>query len=86
MRIKYLFVFVFCMVITPFMVHADCNYERTAELSKLASNVNFSYTYMIEKDNIKYTVNAINIANDIYVKDNQSGIISKGSEFNFNLQ
>ena len=51
---------------TP-LVHAQCDYTRGAELSKLASNVKISYTYDTSSN---FNVVLTNITNDIYVTDN----------------
>lgn len=66
---KYLFITI-CFIFLPNIVKADCSYERLAELSRIAGNVNFSYTYDIDKKNRpNFNVNIVNVTKDIYVYD-----------------
>ncbi len=67
--IKYLFVSIILMMIFPIVTNAECNYERLAELSKIAGNVKLSYTYNVVDNKPIFTVNIVNVTNDIYVKD-----------------
>lgn len=84
-RINYVLMFALFMLVTPIMVSADCSNERLAELSKIAGNVQFSYSYAYDDDEvIRFSVNAINIADDIYIQESENRIISKGNEFNYN--
>lgn len=64
-KIFYIVLTLICM--SPFMVKADCDYQRLAELSKLASNVKVSYNY---DSNANFTVTLTNLTDDIYVTDN----------------
>ena len=67
---KYILVTIGIMFIIPFTVKADCSYEREAELSRIAANVQFSYTYTVDENGEPiFTVNINNLTNDIYVKD-----------------
>jgi len=73
---KYLFVFLGSLFMFPLVSNAACSYERQAELSKIASNVQFSYTYDESDSNgviMKIIVN--NITNDIYVKNSFDQIL-----------
>lgn len=66
---KYLFITI-CFIFLPSIVKADCSYERLAELSRIAGNVNFSYTYNLdEKNRPDFNVNIVNVTKDIYVYD-----------------
>ena len=65
-QIKYVIFALMCMCVTPLITHAECDYQRKAELSRMASNVQFSYTY---DENIDFTVNITNIIDDIYVSN-----------------
>ena len=79
--IKYLaFTFV-CLFMVPLITRAECDYQRQAELSRLASNVQFSYNYKIVNSSPEYTVNISNITNDIYVTDNLGNRFAGQSEF-----
>ncbi|MBR2833398.1 MAG: hypothetical protein IKE75_03085 [Bacilli bacterium] len=81
---KYL-LFIICLyVFIPFGVKADCDYSRTAELSKIAGNVQFSYGYDVNNAGTPdFSVYVTNITNDIYVRDNTTGVVSSGNEFVF---
>ena len=63
-QIKYVFFALICMCVTPLITHAECDYQRQAELSRLASNVQFSYNY---DSNMNFTINITNVTDDIYV-------------------
>lgn len=77
---KYLFVFLGSLFIFPLVSNAQCSYERQAELSKIAANVKFSYTYDVQEDRPNFTINITNITNDIYIKEQETGnIINKES-------
>lgn len=64
---KYLLIFVGSMFIFPTLSHAECSYERQAELSRIAGNVQASYNYSISGDRPEFVTNITNITNDIYV-------------------
>lgn len=64
---KYALVTIGIMFIIPFTVKADCSYEREAELSKIATNVQFSYTY---DDQANFTITMTNLTDDIYIINN----------------
>ena len=81
-----IFVFI-CM--TPFItkVSADCDYQRLAELSKIANNVKLSYNY---DSNANFTVTLTNLTNDIYVTYYNPGtlgtvMLSGATEQNVNV-
>ena len=83
-KIKYVLVLLTLIFAFPVIVKAECSYERQAELSKIASNVDLSYSY--EMDENKYpvfTVNATNLTNDIYIVDYVYGIKTSDPEYNF---
>ena len=72
------------MFVFPLVSNAECSYERQAELSRIASNIQLSYTYDVEEGGFPFfIVNAINITNDIYMADNTSGAIARNPEYNF---
>lgn len=71
-KINYLLVFLGCMLIFPLTSNAQCSYERQAELSRIAANVQFSYTYEIENNDSaipRFIITATNLTNDIYITD-----------------
>ena len=45
--IKYVVFTFICMIFVPLVSYADCDYQREAELSRIASNVQINYTYEI---------------------------------------
>lgn len=73
-RFRYILFFVFCMFLFPLFTRAECSYERVSDLSKMASNVQVSYTYEF-LDEIKYTVHITNLTNDLYVLDSSGSHI-----------
>lgn len=77
-KLKYIVVaLTFCLM--PNIVHADCSYERTAELSRIASNVQLSYTYEIG-ENVIFNVTLTNLTNDIYAEDENGNIVNGAGE------
>lgn len=64
-KIKYIVFAFLCMSVSPLMIFADCDYQRQAELSRLASNVQLSYLYN-DKD---FTIFMTNLTDDLYVVD-----------------
>lgn len=65
-QIKYMLCVLICMCVTPTFVHAKCDYQRQAELSRLASNVQVAYTF----DSVEFTVFVSNLTSDLYITDN----------------
>ena len=60
---------VFCLFLFPSISYAECDYQRTSELNKIASNVQFSYSYDVGDNNIpNIYLNISNITSDIYVE------------------
>ena len=76
-KVKYLFFAIVCMCVTPLITHAECDYQRLAELSRLASNVQFNYVY---NNNGEFTIYISNLTNDIYITDYYGRIINGGAE------
>ncbi len=71
----YSLVLFFCMFIFPTFVHAECSYERGAELSRIASNVQLSYNYKLEYG-LEYDVHITNLTNDVYAMDNFGNVFT----------
>lgn len=76
---KYLFVFLGSLFIFPLVSSAECSYERQAELSKIAANVKFSYTYDVSNSEPIFMVDISNVTNDIYVEDGYGEILTKNA-------
>ena len=64
-QIKYMLCVLICMCVTPTFVHAKCDYQRQAELSRIASNVQVAYTF----DSVEFTVFVSNLTSDLYITD-----------------
>lgn len=83
-KTKYvLFLIIVCLF--PNVVHADCSYERMAELSRIASNVQFSYDYEIEKNidtRAVFYVDVSNITSDIYIEDEYKNKVFNSGRIN----
>lgn len=81
-EVKYLFFALICMCVTPLITRAECDYQRQAELSRLASNVQLAYTY----DGTNFTVYMTNLTPDLYAEDNYGRIYyGDGNEKTFNF-
>lgn len=65
-RLKYLLFTFLCIFAIPLITHAECDYQRQAELSRLASNVQLSYVY----SNNTFIITMTNLTSDLYVTDN----------------
>lgn len=78
-KVKYLFFAIVCMCVTPLITHAECDYQRLAELSRLASNVQLSYTY----DGNGFVIYMTNLTSDLYTKDAFENVIYGGNEKQF---
>lgn len=77
-KLKYVLI-TFILLLMPNIVHAECSYERQAELSRIASNLQFSYEYeMHDNGNPDFTVTINNLTDDIYVVDNY-GVVFSGT-------
>lgn len=63
-QIKWVIFALMCMCVTPLITHAECDYQRKAELSRIASNVQLSYTY---DSNYHFNIIITNITDDIYI-------------------
>ncbi len=79
--LKLLLFTIICMFITPIITHAECDYQRQAELSRLASNVQLAYTY---SETNGFQVIMTNLTNDLYATDLYDRVIAGGKEQVFN--
>ena len=68
------------MFIFPLNSHAECSYEREAELSRIAANIGFSYTYDFEEVLPIFTVNITNMTDDVYIVDSEQGVFRGAGE------
>lgn len=78
---KYLFVFLGSLFIFPLVSSAECSYERQAELSKIAANVKFSYTYEMQEAielRALFKIYITNLTKDIYVRDEYNDLTIAG--------
>ena len=81
---RYLFIGICFMLFFPMITRASCDYERAAELSKIAGNIQFNYSYDVDSNDFPiFTVNMTNVTNDIYVVDETDGTIVRESEHGF---
>ncbi len=79
-RFKWFLFLMILVSILPLNVRADCDYQRLADLSKMASNVQFSYNYDLNEAGVPvltYYIN--NVTTDIYVED-RGGVIYSNLE------
>ena len=69
------------MLTFPLNVHASCDYERQAELSRIASNVQINYSYEVGWGaGAFFTAYITNVTNDIYITDNYAHRFSGNKE------
>lgn len=83
--VKYFLCLLFCLFVCPLITHAACDYQRMAELSKIASNVQFSYSYEVVDGYPQFIANISNITSDIYLEDNYGNIINSNNEIQFSV-
>ena len=95
MKKIYILTFLLSFLLFVSNTNASCTYSRTADLKRLASNVNVTYNYNIVDNTATFDIKFANLTSDIYVYDsyndkkyNQSGeiIISKvqdGTKYRF---
>lgn len=78
-KVKYVFFTLICMCAVPLITHADCDYQRQAELSRLASNVQLAYNYDVTSG-LKFTLYVTNLTNDLYMIDSYGNYFAGGAE------
>lgn len=76
MKPKILFFLLFGVFLVPFNIRAECDYQRKAELMKLASNVKISYNYELVDRDMIYHVELSNLTEDIYAIDNSNTVFN----------
>ena len=79
MKSKILFFLLFGVLLIPFNIRAECDYQRKAELMKLASNVKISYNYELVDNDMIYHVELSNLTGDIYAIDSSSTVFNSTS-------
>ena len=52
----------------------SCDYSLIAKLKSLVNNVNITYSYEINNDKVKYSIEFVNLTDDIYFIDNDSKV------------
>ena len=77
MRLRYLLFMLLCVCVTPLVAHADCDYQRQAEISRLAGNVRLAYTY---DNNSGFTVYMTNLSSELYATDSFGRVYNGGQE------
>lgn len=77
-NLKYYVFTIICIIMFPIIGHAECSYERQAELSRIASNVQLSYTYDETNGFIIYMTN---LTSDLYAEDSHGKKINGGQEY-----
>lgn len=78
-QVKYLLFTLICIFIFPLISHGECDYQRKAELSRLAGNVKTSYSYTLDNaGNPQFVINITNLSEDIYLKQKDNFTIISG--------
>lgn len=75
------FLLLFVLLFFPFMVKAECDYQRINDLSKIANNVKLSNFY----DNNSFTVIVSNLSSDLYAVDFLGNTYYGGEEKRINF-
>ncbi len=75
-KLKYGIFALICMCVAPLITRADCDYQRQAELSRLASNVQLTYVY----SDSGFQVIMTNLTSDLYAVDYYGQRIDGGEE------
>ncbi len=80
-QVKYLIFTLICTFVFPMISHGECNYQRQAELSRIASNVKINYNYTVsDTSNLQFVINITNLTDDIYLLQDGLNIISGTGE------
>lgn len=79
-QLRYVIFILICMCVMPLITHAECDYQRQAELARLASNVQLTYTY---NSNSGFQVIMTNLTAELYAVDSYGQIIHGGDERTF---
>ena len=79
-------IFLIGMLWFPVIGSAACSDGRSAELSRIAANVGFSYNYIIDGGIPHFTITMTNLTNDIYVEDDYGTVFSGTGEKNKGYQ
>lgn len=84
-KVRYILFFLACLFISPIISRAECSYQRTAELSRIAGNVQLSYNYGYdESEGVVYNVHLTNVPNDIFIRDEYGNEFIGSFEFEKN--
>ncbi len=68
-RIFTITLIILCLLLIPKVKASSCDDADIVRLTKIATNVNFSYTYQEYKDSVLFTINLSNMNSEIYLKD-----------------
>jgi len=69
-RIKILLMLI---VLLPVKLMAqECTDKQLADLKKIASNINYSYEYYLDSNNMYFDITIANVYNNIYILDTQT--------------
>ena len=86
MKIKWLLFSFLCIFIFPFTCKAVCDDARISDLSKIASNVKFNYSYNVVDNYPIFVVDISNLTSDIYVIDSLNNTFSYNNLTSMNYQ
>lgn len=68
----------FLLLLIPASVLArsktSCDYSLVSKLKGLVNNINITYSYEIDNDIVKYSIEFVNLTDDIYFIDNNSKV------------
>lgn len=93
--VNYLMFLLICIFMSPLIVNADCDYQRISDLKKIASNVQFNYSYdlnSVQRQTLNgintvnepsFSVDISNITGDIYVIDNIDNVFNSDTTLSY---
>lgn len=73
------FVITFLVLMIPLSIKASCTTEELSKYSKLASNINTSYNYTENNENVNFSITFTNLTSGLYLYD-----VSNQREYRYN--
>lgn len=73
-KIKLIFLIILLFILNICVIQAKCNNSYLSDLRSLATNINFSYDYYIENDEVLFNVTINNIVPNMYIIDGENNL------------
>lgn len=65
--------FVFCHKVQS-LTYGGCEYDKISRLKSFVSNINLSYDYSVENNDVSFSVTVTNLVPEIYFIDSKTGV------------